>query len=52
MVLYVLLMSLANEQGETPMILFLNKKDLFEEKLKLSPLSDIFPDFDGTLHPL
>lgn len=32
---------------ETAMILFLNKKDLFIEKLKTSQLSDYFPEYDG-----
>ncbi|KAF8069835.1 heterotrimeric G-protein alpha subunit, GPA1-like protein [Lyophyllum atratum] len=32
---------------KTPMILFLNKIDIFSEKLPRSPLSDIFPHFDG-----
>lgn len=28
-------------------ILFLNKKDLLEEKIKHSHLADYFPDYDG-----
>jgi len=32
---------------ETSVILFLNKKDLFEQKIKEKPLPDIFPDFRG-----
>lgn len=34
----------------TSMILFLNKVDLFKEKLTKSPLSDYFPDFTGTIN--
>jgi guanine nucleotide-binding protein G(i) subunit alpha len=30
-----------------PVLLFLNKRDLFEEKLKSVPLSKMFPDFAG-----
>ena len=30
-------------------ILFLNKKDLLEEKIMHSHLVDYFPEFDGTL---
>ena len=33
---------------ETSMILFLNKKDLFLEKIKEKPLSQVFPDYQGT----
>jgi len=33
--------------GETAMILFLNKCDLFEEKIKRVPLTVCFPDYDG-----
>ena len=32
---------------ETNMILFLNKKDLFAEKLKLRPLNFCFPEYTG-----
>ena len=32
---------------ETSVILFLNKKDLFEEKIPYSPLTIIFPDYTG-----
>ena len=32
---------------DTSIILFLNKKDLFEEKIKKSPLSICFPEYTG-----
>ena len=32
---------------ETNMILFLNKKDLFADKLKIRPLTVTFPDYTG-----
>ena len=32
---------------ETAIILFLNKKDLFEEKIKKSPLTICFPEYKG-----
>lgn len=32
---------------KTSIILFLNKEDLFRQKLKTSPLSDFFPDYAG-----
>ncbi|KAJ3431454.1 guanine nucleotide-binding protein g(o) subunit alpha [Anaeramoeba flamelloides] len=32
---------------EVPFILFLNKFDLFKEKIKKFPLKDLFPDYDG-----
>lgn len=31
-------------------ILFLNKKDLLEEKIMYSHLVDYFPEYDGKLH--
>ena len=33
--------------NETSVILFLNKKDLFEEKITNSPLTICFPDYPG-----
>ena len=33
---------------ETSIILFLNKKDLFEDKISKSPLTICFPEFCGT----
>lgn len=32
---------------ETSIILFLNKKDLFEEKISKSPLTICFPEYTG-----
>jgi hypothetical protein len=32
---------------DTSIILFLNKKDLFEEKIKKSPLNVCFPEYGG-----
>lgn len=32
---------------DTSIILFLNKKDIFEEKIKKSPLTLCFPDYTG-----
>lgn len=31
----------------TALILFLNKMDLFKEKLESSPISNYFPDYEG-----
>ena len=40
---------------DTSVILFLNKKDLFEQKLRERPLVDVYPEYTGnslslTLH--
>ena len=32
---------------DTSVILFLNKKDLFEEKIREKPLMEVFSDFRG-----
>lgn len=32
---------------KTPFVLFLNKSDLFAEKIKVSPMSEIFSDFES-----
>lgn len=34
---------------ETSIILFLNKKDLFEEKIQRKPLKICFPEYTGEL---
>lgn len=36
---------------DTSVILFLNKKDLFEQKLKTRPLSEVYPDYTGMYPP-
>lgn len=35
---------------ETSIILFLNKKDLFEDKIQRSPLTICFPEYTGELY--
>lgn len=35
---------------DTSIILFLNKKDLFADKIKKSPLSMCFPEYTGKLY--
>ena len=41
--------SISNNQWfvDTSIIVFLNKKDIFEEKIKTSPLSICFPEYAG-----
>merc|ERR1711860_260695 len=38
--------------GDTSIILFLNKKDLFEEKILRSPLTICFPEYTGNFCPI
>ncbi len=33
---------------ETSIMLFLNKKDLFQEKIQISPLTICFPEYNGS----
>ena len=35
----------------TPFVVFLNKLDLFEEKLTSKPFRDYFPSYSGSLDP-
>jgi hypothetical protein len=35
--------------ANSSIILFLNKKDVLEEKIKISNLVDYFPEYDGKL---
>ena len=37
--------------SKTSIILFLNKKDIFQEKIKKSPLSICFPEYSGRPSP-
>lgn len=37
---------------DTSIILFLNKKDIFENKISKSPLCICFPEYTGTIHTL
>ncbi len=37
---------------KTSMILFLNKKDLFEEKIQQISINVCFPEYDGEPHPI
>jgi len=45
----ILFDSICNSQWfiNTPIILFLNKVDIFTKKIKYSPVSNYFPDFTG-----
>ncbi|PRP73188.1 guanine nucleotide-binding protein alpha-1 subunit [Planoprotostelium fungivorum] len=44
---------IANSQwfASTAIILFLNKMDLFREKIKKVPLQDLFPEYEGGVDP-
>jgi len=37
---------------ETSIILFLNKKDLFEQKIQKVPVTEAFPEYDGAPHDM
>lgn len=38
--------------ADTAMILFLNKQDVFKERLPTSPIQPYFPDYEGALRLL
>ena len=45
----VLFDSICNNKwfAKTSLVLFLNKTDIFRQKIKLTPLSFCFPEFEG-----
>ena len=45
----VLFKDISNQSAfaDSSMILFLNKKDLFAEKVKIKPIREYFPSYDG-----
>ena len=49
-VLYIWYKSTYPTPQETPIFLFLNKKDLFESMLRVRGLETTFPDYKGHLH--